>query len=50
MVTTEVIIEKVHVAVLQDCRMKVRDLAEMCKVSKECIGHILLDELHIRKL
>ena len=30
--------------------MKVHELAEMCKISKKRIGHILHDELHMRKL
>lgn len=43
-------IEKVHVAAMQDRQVKACKLAEMCKISKERIGYILHDELHMRKL
>ena len=45
---TEEMIEKVHVAVMQDHQVKVHEVAEMCKISKECIGHIFHDEFHMR--
>ena len=48
--TIKEMIEKVNVAIMQDRQVKVCELAKMCKISKERIGHILHDEFHMRKL
>ena len=39
-VTTEEMIENVHVRIMQDRRVKGCELAEMCKISQERIRHI----------
>ena len=44
------IIEQVHDMVLDDWRMKVREIAETIGVSKECVGYILLDGTSVRLL
>jgi len=43
------IIEPVHVMVLDDRRMKVREIAETLGVSKERVGYILHEELDMKK-
>jgi transposase len=43
------IIEQVHDMVLNDRRMKVREIAETIDISKECVGYIL-QELDMKKL
>lgn len=43
-------IAKVHEMVLDDRRIKVREIAEVMKMSKERVCHILKEELHMRKL
>jgi transposase len=50
--TTPEIIEQVHDMVLDDRRMKVREIAETIGISKERVGYtsILHEELHMRKL
>jgi hypothetical protein len=48
--TTPGIIEKVHDMVLDDWRMKVREIAETIGISKECVGYILHEELDMIKL
>jgi histone-lysine N-methyltransferase SETMAR len=48
--TTPEIIEQVHDTVLDDRRMKVREIAETIGISKECVGYILHEELDIKKL
>ena len=36
--------------VLDDRRIKVREIAETIGISKQCIGYILHEELHMKKL
>jgi len=44
------IIEQVHDMVLDDRRMKVREIAETIGISKEHVGYILHEELDMKKL
>jgi len=44
------IIEKVHDMVLDDRRMKVREIAGSIGISKERVGYILHEELGMKKL
>ena len=48
--TTSEIIEQVHDMVLDDRRVKVREIAETIGISKECTGYILHEELDMKKL
>jgi len=48
--TSSEIIEQVHLMVLADWRMKVREIAETIGISKECVGYILHEELDMKKL
>ena len=48
--TTDENIVKVHQMVLDDCRIKVRELAEVINMSKERVCHILNQHLGMRKL
>jgi transposase len=48
--TTPEIIEQVHNVVLDDWRMKVRDIAETIGISKELVGYFLHKELLMKKL
>jgi histone-lysine N-methyltransferase SETMAR len=48
--TTPEIIEQVHDMVLDNGRMKVREIAETIGISKECVGYILHEELDMKKL
>jgi hypothetical protein len=48
--TTSEIIEQVHDVVLDDQRMKVREIVETIGISKECVGYILHEEMDIKKL
>jgi histone-lysine N-methyltransferase SETMAR len=48
--TTPEIIEQVHDMVLDDRRMKVREIAETIGISKERVGYILHEELDMKKL
>jgi len=48
--TTPEIIEQVHYMVLDDRRMKVREIAETIGISKERVGYILPEELDMKKL
>jgi histone-lysine N-methyltransferase SETMAR len=48
--TTPEIIEQVHEEVLDDWRMKVREIAETIGISKERVGYILHGELDMKKL
>jgi histone-lysine N-methyltransferase SETMAR len=48
--TTPEIIEQVHDMPLDDQRIKVREIAETIGISKERVGYILLEELHMKKL
>jgi len=47
---TPEIIEQVHDMVLDDRRMKVREIAETIGISKEHVGYILHEELDVKKL
>jgi len=47
---TPEIIEQVHKMVLDDRRMKVREIAETIDISKERVGYILHEELDMKKL
>ncbi|XP_025829860.1 uncharacterized protein LOC112904322 [Agrilus planipennis] len=49
-VTTPDMIEKIHQIVLGDRRLKVREIAETCKMSYERVQHILHQHLHMEKL
>jgi hypothetical protein len=44
------IIEQVHNMVLDDRRIKVREIAQTMGISKELVGYILREELHMKKL
>jgi transposase len=44
------IIEQVHDMLLDDRRIKVREIAETIGISKECVGYILHEELDMKKL
>jgi hypothetical protein len=44
------IIEQVHNMVLDDQRIKVREIAGTIGISKECVGYILHEELDMKKL
>jgi len=48
--TTSEIIEQVHDMVLDDRRMKVREIAETIGISKERVGYTLHEELDMKKL
>jgi len=48
--TTPEITEQVHDMVLDDRRMKVREIAETTGISKECVRYILHEELDMKKL
>jgi transposase len=48
--TTPEIIEQVHDMLLDDRRMKMREIAETIGISKERVGYILHEELDIKKL
>jgi len=48
--TTPEIIEQVHDMVLDDRRMKVREITETIGISKERVGYILHEELDMKKL
>jgi transposase len=48
--TSPEIIEQVHLMVLDDQRMKAREIAENIGVSKERVGYILHEELDMKKL
>jgi [histone H3]-lysine36 N-dimethyltransferase SETMAR len=48
--TTSDNIEKVHQMVLNDHRIKVREISEALNISKERVCHILTEELGMRKL
>ena len=43
-------VNKIHDLVLKDRRLKVREIAETVCISKDCVGHILLEILRMRKL
>ena len=47
--TTDENIAKVHQMVLDDRRMKVREIAVVMNMSKECVCHILNQHLDMRK-
>ena len=48
--TTDKNIAKVQQIVLDDCRIKVRKIAEIMKMSKERLCHIINQQLGMRKL
>lgn len=48
--TTSEMIEKVHDLILNDRRIKVREVANTMGISKERVGYILHKELHMKKL
>jgi hypothetical protein len=48
--TTYENIAKVHHMVLDDRRIKMREIAEVMKMSKECVCHTLNQHLGMRKL
>jgi transposase len=48
--TTPEIIEQVHDMVLDDRRMKMREVSETIGISKERVGYILHEELDMKKL
>lgn len=49
-VTTPDMIEKIHQIVLKDRRLKVREIAETCKMSYERVQNILHQHLYMEKL
>lgn len=44
------IVKQVHRIVLSDCKVKLRELAEVVGISKERVGYILHDVLDMKKL
>ena len=48
--TTPELIDRVHDMVLEDRRVKLREIAEAVGISVERVGHILHKELHMNKL
>ena len=48
--TTPEVIQQVHDMVLDDGRMKLREIAETIGISKERVGYILHEELGMKKL
>jgi histone-lysine N-methyltransferase SETMAR len=48
--TASEIIKHMHDMVLDDQRIKVREIAETIGISKECVGYDLHEELHMKKL
>ena len=48
--TTPEIIEQVHDKILDDRRIKLREIAETISISKERVGYILHEELDMEKL
>jgi len=48
--TTPEIIEQAHDMILDDRRMKVREIAEAIGISKGRVGYILHEELDMKKL
>jgi len=48
--TTPEIVEQVHDNILDEGRMKVREIAETIGISKERVGYILHEELDMKKL
>jgi hypothetical protein len=48
--TTPEIIEQVHDMVLDDQRIKVREIAKTIGILKECVGYFLHEELYMKKL
>lgn len=48
--TNQDIVQKVHRLVLNDRRIKVREIAEAVSISKERVCHILVEHLNMRKL
>lgn len=49
-VTTEEIVDKIHDIVMEDRRMKVREISNMVNISTERVHNILHNELAMRKL
>lgn len=49
-VTTEEMINKIHDIVLNDRRVKVREISDMVNISKERVGNILHEVLNMKKL
>jgi histone-lysine N-methyltransferase SETMAR len=48
--TNSDMVEKVHKIVLEDCRLKVRQIAEMIDIPLEHVHHILIEDLGMKKL
>jgi transposase len=48
--TTPEIVQQVHDMILDDRRIKVREIAETIGISKESVGYILHEELDMKKL
>ena len=44
------VIKKIHTAVKEDRRISVLELANLAKISKECVGHILHEVLSMKML
>jgi len=42
--------EKIHLIVMEDCRMKMRDIAEIVGISIDRVHNILHKELEMKKL
>ena len=49
-VTTKEMSKKIHKLVLDDCRLKVGELAHMVGISKSEVHRILIEILNMRKL
>ncbi|XP_020282790.1 histone-lysine N-methyltransferase SETMAR-like [Pseudomyrmex gracilis] len=49
-VTTPAMIQKIHKIVMDDCRLKLRDIAEIVDISSERVHNILHEHLNMKKL
>ncbi|CAK9827513.1 Histone-lysine N-methyltransferase SETMAR [Anthophora retusa] len=49
-ITTSDIVEKIHGMIMENRRMKVREIAETVGISTERVHHILYEKLHVKKL
>ncbi|XP_017479387.1 PREDICTED: histone-lysine N-methyltransferase SETMAR-like [Rhagoletis zephyria] len=43
-------VKKIHKAVMDDCRLKVRELADIVGISKSTVHRVLAEDLEMRKL
>jgi predicted HTH transcriptional regulator len=48
-VTTTEIIDQIHKLILEDRQISAKSIAEQLGISRECIGPIIHEDLHMRK-